>query len=223
MSTAPPTDPAATSALLDLQRATHLVQTPWALIGGQALIAYGVPRHTEDADALVPRAALEPLADLLVETFGYTPLVYDEATDGYVEADAVTVHYMDDPVLFDVGEERAMVPLRSPLNLHLDILAAQHPVEQEMIELSTPRRHQGVQVPLAPLGGILLVKTKADRPKDTAAIEQAAEFVPQEQLRAAIAWARRRDPATADELQSTVQFARTRRAPKRTEVRERRR
>jgi len=192
------------------------MNVPWALIGGQALISYGVPKHTEDADALVPTADLENFADMLVQTFGYTPLIYDEETKGYVTADEVTVHYMDDPVLFDIHEERMMIPLRSPLGLDIDLLAAQHPIEQEMIERSYLRGHYGVQVPVAPLGGILLVKTKADRPKDVAAIEQAAEFLPVDQIQAALTWAAQRDPETAKELRSVMNFARSRRAPTRT-------
>jgi len=220
VSNIPPSDPAVTNALLDIRRAATNARVPWALIGGQALIAYGVPKHTEDADALVPTANLEDFADVLVETFGYTPLLYDAGTDDYVPTDRATVNYMDDGVLFDIHEERSMIPLRSPLGLGVDLLAAQHPIEQEMIELSHMQTHYGVQVPIAPLGGILLVKTKADRPKDVAAIEQAAESLPAQQLDAAVAWAAKRDPETANELRSTMNFARTRRAPKRTTRRE---
>jgi len=216
MSNVSPSDPAITSAMLDIRRAATNTRIPWAIVGGQALIAYGVPKHTEDADALVPPADLEDFANELVDTFGYTPLLYDEATRGYVPTDVATVHCMDDPVLFDIHEERSMIPLRSPLGLDVELLAAQHPVEQEMIELSHLQNHYGVQIPVAPLGGVLLVKTKADRPKDVAAIEQAAEHLSAEALEAAIVWAAKRDPATAEELRSLANFARTRRAPKRT-------
>jgi len=217
VSNLPPSDPAVTSALLDIRRAATNARVPWALVGGQALIAYGVPKHTEDTDALVPTIELEEIANELVHTFGYTPLLYDATSEDYVPTREATVHYMDDPVLFDIHEERSMIPLRSPLGLGVDLLAAQHPIEQEMIELSHLQGHYGVQVPIAPLGGVLLVKTKADRPKDVAAIEQAAENLPKEQIDEAVAWAAKRDPATADDLRSTMKFARARRAPKHTQ------
>lgn len=216
MSNIPPSDPAVTNAMLDLRRTAAIVRAPWSLVGGQALIAHGVPKLTEDVDAFVPPEDLRRFAEVLVDTFDYTPLRYSEEIGGYEPADEVTVHYMDDPVLFDIGEERSMVPLRSPLGLDVELLAAQHPIEQEMIDLSRQHGHRGVQVPLAPLGGILLVKSKADRPKDVAAIEQAAEILPTAQIEAAIAWAEKRDRATADDLRSAMAFAKTRRTPKRT-------
>lgn len=209
-------DAAVASALLDLARAAPRAGVSWALIGGQALIAYGVPRETLDADALVPLEGLERVARQLVETFGWTPVAYDGGSEDYVKADEVTVHYMDDPVLFDVGQERQMIPLRSPLGLSVELLAAQHPVEQEMVDTALTRSHQGVSVPVAPLGGILLVKTKADRPKDIAAIEQTGEHLSASQVGEAVAWAQQRDAATAEDLQALLSAARTRRAPKRT-------
>lgn len=204
------------SALLDLSRAAMLAKLPWALVGGEALIAYGVPRETLDADAIVQEPGLETLADSLVRTFGWRPLVYDHETGDYVEADEVEIHYMDDPVLFDVNQERRMVPLRSPLGLPVELLAAQHPIEQEMIDAALVCTHHGVGVPLAPLGGVLLVKTKADRTKDVAAIEQVAEHLSNAQVQEAVAWAERRDAATAEDLRSILAAARTRRAPRST-------
>ncbi len=113
-----------TSALLDLARAAALVGASWALVGGQALIAYGVPRETLDADALVDHGMLGAFADVLVDTFGWTPVVYDEGSEDYVESADVAVHFMDDPVLFDVAQERQMVPLRSPLGLPPDFCSS---------------------------------------------------------------------------------------------------
>lgn len=213
VSNIPPTDPAVTNALLDLVRVARLTNAPWSLIGGEALLAYGVPKNTEDVDALVEQEDLLKFAETLVETFSYVPLIYDTEREEYVPAERVTVHTMDDPVLH---VERELVPLRSPLGLDVELLAAQHPVEQEMIDQSMPLRHYGVSVPVAPLGGVLLVKTIADRPKDVAAIEQTAESLPKEQIDGALAWATEQDPAGADDLRALVSAARTRRAPKRT-------
>ena len=49
------------------------------------------------------------------------------------------------------------------------------------------------------------------------AIEQTAEHLPPQVLADAVAWARKRDPATADDLAAILSTARVRRVPKRTE------
>ena len=122
---------------------------------------------------------------------------------------------MQDPVLFDVGQEREMIALCSPLELLVEVLAAQHPIEQEMIDRAAFRVHQNVRVLVAPLGGVLLVKAKANRNKDVAAIEQAAEHLPAEQMNTAIEWASNRDATTAEDLRAIVQNVRARRRPRR--------
>ena len=200
-------------ALNDLSRAAENSNTPWALIGGQALRAYGVPRHTLDADALVPVEDLLRLADVLVVTFHWKALKYSDEDAGYVVATEPTVLLMDDPVLFDVQEQRNMIALESNAGLVVELLAAQHPVEMDMVTGSGFRTHEGILVPVAPLGGILLVKTKADRSKDRAAIEQTAEHLSRTRIDDAIAWADKKDPATADDLRALVNAVHVRRRP----------
>ena len=216
------TDPVVANALLDLRRAATSLGLPWALIGGQALAARGVPRTTEDADALVPESSLRALAQALTDDFEWTPL-RDDASGDYVQADGVEVLFMDDPVLFDIGRERAMVALESPMGLVVELLAAQHPIEVEMIEGATTLEHHDVSVPVAPLGGILLVKTKADRTKDVAAIEQTAEHLPRAEINEAVEWAEERDPENARDLRAIVDAVRVRRTPKGREHYSRRR
>ncbi len=201
------------NAFSDIARAARTMRVPWALIGGQALRAYGVPRNTLDADALVPIESMVDLAEMLVASFEWTPLSYDDDTHDYVEVDEVTVHYMDDPVLFDVGQRREMIPLHTPFDVLVEFLAAQHPVEEEMIVSSKPIGRHGVIIPVAPLGGVLLVKVKADRSKDIAAIEQTAEHLPTAQINEAVAWAESQDPATADDLRAILGAAKARRVP----------
>jgi hypothetical protein len=213
MSNHPPENPVITSALLDLTRAVRGVPTQMSLVGGQALQSYGVPRTTEDADVLVSREELEPLADWLADRFGWTPLDYDDETEGYVPTDRPVVMLMDDPVLFDVHEQRELIALETPLGLTVELLAAQHPVEQEMIARSAIRIHYAVRVPVAPLGGVLLVKVKAHRNKDTAAIEQTIEHLPADVIQAAVDWASEHDPATTDDLRSIIRAVRVRRTP----------
>jgi hypothetical protein len=209
----PPENPKVTSALLDLTRAVRNARTEMALVGGQALQSYGVPRTTEDADALVPREDLETLADELVDRFDWTPLDHDDETGDYVPTSRPVVLLMNDPVLFDVQQQREMIALETPLGLIVELLAAQHPVEQEMVARAAVRTHYAVRVPVAPLGGVLLVKVKANRNKDTAAIEQTIEHLPADQIGAAVAWAVEYDPATAEDLRSIVQTVRVRRTP----------
>jgi hypothetical protein len=210
------TDPAVTSALSDLVRACRREGAAWTLIGGQSLISHGVPRHTEDANGLVDPGKLGDVCQSLVEVFGWTPLAYDPDTADYAEAREVTTHFMDDPILFDVGVERMMVPLRATMGLVVELLAAQHPVEARMVEESSPSSKLGVVVPVAPLGGVMLVKAKADRLKDVAALEQAAEHLDADAIRRALEWAEEADPATAADLRAILTAARTRRAPRHT-------
>lgn len=208
---------AVTRALTDLLRAAETVGAHWSLVGGQALIAHGVPRDTLDADALVAKERLGDLAVELCESHAWKALEYDEGSGDYVETTRPTAHFMEDPVLFDLGTERVLYPLRSASGLLVELLAAQHPVEEEMVREATLRRHFGAVVPVAPLGGVLLMKAKADRTKDVAAIEQAAEHLAAPTIEDIVAWARARDAETAADLESTLRTARARRAPTRKE------
>jgi hypothetical protein len=202
---------AVAAALHDVRDAADDLDEPWALIGGQALQAYGVPRDTLDVDVLSELAG--EVALQLVQEYNWTPLLADEYGE-YRPTDAVRPHVMDDKVLFDIHEQRVMFPLQSPAGIAVDLLTAQHPVEREMIELAHVETFRGEKVYLAPLGGILLVKTKADREKDTGAVYQAAEHLPSGMLHAAVEWAQARDPATAEDLASTITAAKSRLVPK---------
>lgn len=73
----------------------------------------------------------------------------------------------------------------------MQLLSAQHRIERAMVDDAMPGRHFGVRVPLAPLGGVLVVKGLAERTKDIAAIEQTAEQAQIEALDAAVAWLRK--------------------------------
>lgn len=199
-------------ALPDIQQASSRINASWALVGGQALISYGVIRDTHDVDILSYAAG--DLACTLVEDFSWIPLCYDNDIGDYVVSECVKEHQMDDPVLFDVGMRRFMFPLRSPGGIHFDLLAAQHPIEEEMIDQAMPRVVKGIRVPVAPLGGILLVKAKAGRKKDFAALEQTAENLPTATLQSAVNWAESRDAATTEELTATIRAVKLRMTPK---------
>lgn len=92
----------------------------------------------------------------------------------------------------------------------MQLLSAQHRIERAMIDDAAPGTHFGVSVPLAPLGGVLLVKALAGRTKDTAAIEQTAEQAPSEALDEAVAWLRKQDQVSAEWLTSVVDQAKAR-------------
>jgi len=211
-------DAVVTAAFQDLDRACRRLTAAWSLVGGQALIHYGVPRETQDLDGLVESSKVEEVAIFLAEEFGWIPLhhVGEGAEGDYVPADEVVVHFMDDPVLFDIHEERRMIPLRSSLGLVVELLAAQHPVENEMIDLALLQTYHGVTIPLAPLGGVCLVKTKAARRKDIAAMEQVAEHLPSKVLREIVEWARSRDEGTAQDIEAIFNSVKVRLIPKRT-------
>lgn len=212
----PTTDSVVSSALRDISSAALIAEAQWALVGGQSLLAYGVPRQTLDVDILVDADALEEVAVVLVDSLGWTPLLYDPESGDMLPAREVSVHFMDDPVLFDMQEERRMIPLESPAGLPLDLLAAQHTFEREMIDRAALVVHHDVQIPIAPLGGVLLVKTKAHREKDILAIAQVAEHLSRVVLDEAVSWAGKRDPSTAEDLSALLHASRSRRVPTRT-------
>jgi hypothetical protein len=211
-----PTESAMTDVTSTIVKVLNRQHVPWVLIGGQALQAHGVPRNTLDEDIMVPLESLVGTALMLAGQKGWKPLRYSKRTGDYVIAPVTTIHHMDDPVLYDVGQQRAMIPLLAPGGVIVELLAAQHPVESDMIDGALVAKHRGCTVPLAPLGGILLVKVKADRTKDVAAIEQTAESLPNAELRKAIKWAEKRDPATAQDLASIIDATKLRRNPIRT-------
>lgn len=204
---------AVTVALVDLVRAARHEGIPWALVGGYGLVAHRVPRSTQGLEVFASTGGIERLADRLVGVFGWIPLGYNEETGKREDADEVGVYLVDDPVLADVGEQRQSIPLHAGLGLTVRILAAQHPVEQEMIAMAVALDYRDIMVPVAPLGGILFVKMKAGRTLDLGAIEQVAEHTSRRVFDDAIAWARQRDAAIADELQSIVNVVEKRLTP----------
>lgn len=79
-----------------------------------------------------------------------------------------------------------------------------------MVDDAMPGPHFGVKIPLAPLGGVLVVKGLAERTKDIAAIQQTAEQAPIEALDEAVAWLQKQDPVSATWLTSVVDQANAR-------------
>src|SRR5262249_12728960 len=157
-----------------------------------------------DVDVLVERHDTLALATELCRAAGWTPLQYRSWTRDYVPVAEPTLHHFDDLVLFSLPCERVMYSLLSPPRLLVQLLSAQRRIERAMIDDAAPGQHFGVRVPLAPLGGVLLVKGLAERTKDIAAIEQTAEQAPSGALDEAVAWLRKQDRVSAEWLTSVV-------------------
>ena len=121
----------------------------------------------------------------------------------------------DDAVLQGLNEYRRVIVLRSPVGVEVQLLAAQHPVEREMIALAERTERFGPDVPIAPLGGVLLVKAMAGRLLDIAALEQTAEHLPFADMVAALKWAEARDPVAGAALRFFMERARARKVPSR--------
>lgn len=73
-----------TEALVTLTRVAREVGASWAVVGGQALVAHGVPRDTLDLDVLVEHSRLGSLAGALALS-GWDALAFDRASGAYVK------------------------------------------------------------------------------------------------------------------------------------------
>lgn len=192
-------------------------QIPWTLIGGLALRAHGVPRMTVDADILVATNELRALGQRLVDV-GWTPIRWDYRKKDYVTADDFTIQRFDnDLVLKGLPESpaRQVGMLESPDGMPVDLLAAQHPFEQQMLRDSKPKELNNHAVETAPIGGILLAKMLANRGKDRLAVIQAAEYLTPKQLKDAVTWAYEWDTDAASELRNLIAETRKQLVPNR--------
>ncbi len=183
----------------------------WALIGGLALVAHGVRRPTRDVDLLVPLRDVYRLAKALSSTAGWAALSYRPQRRDFVPVAEPELHRFDDVLLFSLPCERVMYTLRAPSSVLVQLIAAQHPIERAMLADAAPLVVGGVVAPVAPLGGVLLVKGIVARPKDTAAIEQTAAEASRESFDGAVAWLRGHHGAWAVWLASVASAAAARR------------
>ena len=133
--------------LADLGAALSAVQVEWFLFGAQAAILYGVARLTADVDvtARVP-ARLSNLA--VVEAMG---------PRGF------RVRF-DDLAL--VEQHRVLPFLHAATGLPVDVVLAGPGLEDEFFARAVLHDIDGVPVPVADVGDLIVMKVLADRPKD---------------------------------------------------------
>jgi len=206
---AEPGDSDVAETLRDITRAG--ANTRFALIGGQALRAYRVPRTTLDVDVLLEMSSVETVVNTLISEFQWTPLLYDDDVGDYAVADAPHIHEFDDPVLFSLGVCRELVPILSRAQVVVEFLVSAHPIEEDILSTAVSIH----RFPTAPLGGVLLLKAMAHRTKDIAAIEQTAEHLDRDTLAAAIRWADQRDHGETEDLKAIIEAVKRRRNPTR--------
>jgi hypothetical protein len=98
-------------SLRDLSSAATALDSVWAIMGGHALIAWGVPRDTPEIDAMVDPDLIEELAATLVGKSGWVPLECNDQGRSFLVTDAVTLREKEDPVMRAAGPIRIMIPL----------------------------------------------------------------------------------------------------------------
>lgn len=187
--------PAFSRALAEVRAAAERAGVRYALIGGQALISYGVPRDSLDVDVV----SVDPLsiAQWLVDVYAWIPLRYDRDSRMYVQTDCLIEHQFHDHALYELGVLRSIYFLESPEGVKLDLLLSQHPMERSAISNAIEHPVLSTSLQVAPLGAVLVLKAKAARRKDEAAIEAAFEWLDSAAIYDAIAWADARDPEAA--------------------------
>jgi hypothetical protein len=142
-----------TSALKALAGAVDEAGAPAMIIGGIAVIARGVPRHTIDIDATVRAEGLD--IDVLIRAL---------ASHGIVAR-------IPDARAFALERQVLLVQHRAS-EVPLDISLAWLPFEIDALERSTPVDFGGVQLRVAEVADLLVYKAIAWRDRDRSDVEQ---------------------------------------------------
>ena len=135
------------SAVSDCVAALDKLGLPYAIIGGVAVISYGVARATADVDATIPGESLD--LDALLSTLeqsGFQRRLPDAA------AFARQAH-----VLL-LRHRESQVPI--------DLTLAWLPFELDMLRSVEHRDFAGVSIPVPSVTDLLIMKLVAHRPKD---------------------------------------------------------
>lgn len=146
-------DPGFLRALADFQRALGALPAPSMLIGGVAVIAHGVGRFTDDADAVVWNAGVE-----------FEEVIRVMSMHGIQPRPAKA---------FERARSRHVLLLEHvESGTPLDVSLAWLPFEREAIERAERVDFQGVDVRLARVEDLLLYKFVAWRDQDRTDIER---------------------------------------------------
>ena len=145
--------PPVVESLAALKRALEHVQAPYMVIGGMAVIARGVSRNTDDADATVWAA------DLVLEH-----LILSLEQEGIVGRI---------PDLVEFAESRQVLLLRhEATGTPIEVTLAWLPFEREAIERAEAIDLGGVRLPVATAEDLIIYKTVAWRDRDRADVER---------------------------------------------------
>ncbi|MBI5537238.1 MAG: hypothetical protein HY898_31240 [Deltaproteobacteria bacterium] len=172
------------SSLRDFSEVAATLAAPWALIGGHALIAHGVPRYSPDLDLLVADDRIRPVVAVLVSGFGWARLQPHQQAN------------------------RPLILRRRAESLQVNLHPARGKISCEAIARPVMREHCSVPVPVARLGAVLLMLLAADRVIDRAAIEQTVGHLRRPALRDALDWATKRSPELGAKLRAIMDNAR---------------
>jgi hypothetical protein len=155
-----------TAVIHDLVRVFDNLGLPYAIMGGIAVRAYGIPRPTYDVDFTLA-VPLDRLAELFdaISRCGYT--IPEQYTRGWVDS---------------VGG-MPLVKVRLFLDgrsVDADIFIAETPFQQEVIRRRVKAETEGVEVSLVSPEDLILFKVVAARPRDLLDIQDV--FFTQGQL-----------------------------------------
>ncbi len=142
-----PPEPRFLSALRAARNALAALKTPSMFIGGVAVIAHGVARHTVDIDATVLASQVSP--ERLVEV-GQSFEIVPRTTDAVAFA-----------------RERQVLLLRhASSEIPIDVSLAWLPFEEEALSNCQTVDFGGVSIPVPRPEDLLLYKLVAHRPRD---------------------------------------------------------
>ena len=127
------------SALASLQRGLQRAAVPYMVIGGIAVIARGVPRHTQDIDATIAAEGLD-LAGLLVK-------LRDQLIEPRIDA------------CLEFARKNQILLLRhTPSNTDIDLSLAWLPFEHEAIARAQTMSLRGIEIqgPITDIGQVFI-------------------------------------------------------------------
>lgn len=140
-------------ALADLLAALDEVGAPYMIIGGLAVVARGVVRHTDDADATVWAAHLE-LPELLASLRAHD--IVGRIAD--VESFA--------------AQSQVLLLVHQPSGVPMDVSLAWLPFERDALSRAERITVEGVAIPMASAQDLIIYKAIAWRDRDQRDVEE---------------------------------------------------